>query len=86
MRYQGIHLVCNIQGLERPACRPNVDNVRVKTGLERDLMEGWEDNRVVSSLIWMPSEHPEVMVWLLVGVRAHGSTYGDAMSCSYTRA
>ena len=40
-------------------------------------MEGWEGNRVVSSLIWMPSEHSEVMVWLLVGVRAHGNAYGD---------
>ena len=39
-------------------------------------MEGWEGYRVVSSLIGMPSEHPEVMVWLLVGVRAHGSAYG----------
>ena len=40
-------------------------------------MEGWEGNRVVSSIIWMPSEHSEVMVWLLVGVRAHGNAYGD---------
>ena len=58
------------------ACRPNVENVRVKTGLERDLMEGWEGYRVVSSLIRMPSEHPEVMVWLLVSVLTHESAYG----------
>ena len=48
----------------------------MKTGLERDLMEGWEGYRVVSSLIRMPSEHPEVMVWLLVSVLTHESAYG----------
>ena len=46
--------------------------------MERDLMEGWQGYRVVSSLIGMPIEHPEVMVWLLVGVRANGSAYGGA--------
>ena len=39
-------------------------------------MEGWEGYRVVSSLIRMPSEHPEVMVWLLVSVLTHESVYG----------
>ena len=39
-------------------------------------MEGWEGYRVVSSLIRMPSEHPEVMVWLLVSVLTHESAYG----------
>ena len=39
-------------------------------------MEGWEGDRVVSSLTWMPSEHPEVMVWLLVSVLTHESVYG----------
>ena len=57
--------------------------------MERDLMEGWQGYRVVSSLIGMPIEHPEVMVWLLVGVRANGSAYsayGGAMSCLYANA
>ena len=46
-------------------------------------MEGWGGVRVVSSLIWMAIEHPEVMVWLLVPVRAHWNAYGVDPPCSY---
>ena len=69
--------------LKALACRPNAQNVRVKTYLERGLMEGWGGVRVVSSLIWMAIEHPEVMVWLLVPVRAHWNAYGVDPPCSY---
>ena len=76
LRYQGIHLIRNIPSSGFAGVPSKCENVRVKTGLERDLMEGWEGCRVVSSLIRMPSEHPEVMVWLLVSVLTHESAYG----------